>query len=203
MSFYINQWLSILREWGTVASLPLIICGLGLTLFGWRLWKLCVILAFGIMGTVLGFYLSNPGDSAYFPMACGGLLLAAAAYALAFQAIGVLGGIIGAGMVSYLLMSFKFDGPPLWIGCAVGFFSASALAFINRRHVVIMVTAFLGATLLLSGIAAAAMAMPSLYGTFRSMASYSGIVAPFLLAVPAVMSYFYQISEVHRIREDL
>jgi hypothetical protein len=47
------------------------------------------------------------------------------------------------------------------------------------------------------------MAMPILYGTVRAMASYSMIVVPFLLIVPTVMSCFYQVSEIHRIREDL
>jgi len=203
MNHYVNDWLIILRDWGTIACLPLMIGGAGLTLFGWRLWKLCTMLAFGLLGVGLGFHFGGEYEPTFVPMAGAGLLLAAVAFYLAKHAIGILGGLIGAALVLNVLALLRFEGPPFWIGGGVGFFAAVALSQINRRYVVIVVTAFLGAVLLISGIAAAVMAMPALYGTFRAMASYSGIVAPFLLAVPTVMSYFYQVSEVHRIREDL
>ena len=87
-----------------------------------------------------------------------------------------------------------------WGGVGAAFVACTAFAVINRRHVVILVTAFLGALLLLSGLTSWAMNVPGVLGTFRSMAAWSVVVVPFLVLVPMVMSCFYQIAEVRRLR---
>lgn len=193
----------MLREWGSVASLPLMISGVGLMLFGWKLWKLCVLVAFGIMGAAGGTMLAGEILPPVVPALVGALLVAGLAYCFAPKAVIVLGGLIGAGATISILSAARMAEGVVWIGVVLGFFCAAALAHINRRHLIIGVTAFLGAALLVSGLAALTMALPMLFGTFKAMASYSGIVLPFLLVVPTVMSCFYQVSEVHRIREDI
>jgi hypothetical protein len=74
---------------------------------------------------------------------------------------------------------------------------------LNRQHVVILVTAFLGAVLVVSGLATWIIDMPALYGTVRAMTTGSAIVLPFVLLVPTVMSSFYQIAEVRRLHIEL
>ena len=81
--------------------------------------------------------------------------------------------------------------------------ACTAFAFLNRQQIVIVVTAFLGAVLLMSGLATWVMQAPALYGTLRQMATGSAIVLPFILIVPTVMSSFYQTAEVRRLNVDL
>ena len=81
--------------------------------------------------------------------------------------------------------------------------ACTAFAFLNRQQIVIVVTAFLGATLLMSGLATWIMQAPAFYGTLRQMATGSAIVLPFILIVPTVMSSFYQTAEVRRLNVDL
>ena len=87
----------------------------------------------------------------------------------------------------------------MWSSAAAAFIAGTAVACLNRGQVVILVTAFIGAVLVVSGLAMWVMELPGIYGALRGMASASAIVAPFVLLVPTVVSCFYQSAEVHRL----
>jgi len=203
MTFFVNEWIGFLRDSHSAVGVPLIAAGLGLMLFGWRMWKVCVVLAFGAIGTVAGFYLTEPGESQWpFALCCGAALGLVSYYPVRY-AVAVLGGLIATGIAHFYLTSLHLEGPALGGLLVVAFFGGTAFAVLNRRHVVIIVTAFLGAVLLISGLMTWVLSMPALQGTARAMTAGSMIVVPFLLLVPTVMSCFYQVAEVHRLRVDL
>lgn len=200
MTVSVQDWISLLRDGHGAAGIPLIVGGLSLMLFGWRLWKVCVVLAFGLIGTLIGAQLVGPSDRQMtYALVCG-IILGLVSYWPGHISIAVLGGIIGGGVIHFYLESMNLSGWTLWGGVGAAFVACTAFAVINRRHVVILVTAFLGAMLLLSGLTSWAMNVPGVLGTFRSMAAWSVIVVPFLVLVPTVMSCFYQIAEVRRLR---
>jgi len=203
VSYYIQQWLSYLRDTHGTAAFPLIVGGVALMLFGWRLWKLCVVLAYGLIGAgVTLMMLPESPDRWYYAVGVGALL-GTASYVPALYAVGVLGGGMGAGLILYYLSAIGFHGATLWCICGAGFLVCTAYAFINRRKVVVVVTAFLGAVLIMSGIVALVVTSPVMFGWFRSAAEESSIVAPFVLLVPTVMSCFYQMGEVRRLQAHL
>jgi len=200
MAFSIQDWISLLREGHSAAGVPLIVGGLGLMLFGWRLWKVCVVLAFGVIGTLIAAQLIGPrADQMTYALVCGAIL-GLVSYWPGHFSIAVLGGVIGGGVAHFYLEKMNMSDGTLWGGVGAAFVACTAFAVINRRHVVILVTAFLGAMLLLSGLTSWAMNVPGVLGTFRSMAAWSIIVVPFLVLVPTVMSVFYQIAEVRRLQ---
>jgi len=199
----VSDWVVFLRQGDAVIGFPLIIGGAALMLLGWRMWKLCVVLAYGLIGAGVGTTLG--GGSPYqwvYALACGALF-GAASYWPAKHAVGVLGGLIGASIAIYVMSDCRIIGPAKWISGVVVFIATAAISFINRRVVVIGVTAVLGAILVLSGATALVMMSPRLYGSFSALTSNSLIVVPFFLLVPAVMSFFYQVSEVHRHQAEL
>lgn len=199
----VQDWILLLRESSSAAGFPLIVGGLSLMLFGWRLWKVCVVLAFGLIGTLIGAQLVGPRDNQMtYALVCG-TVLGLVSYWPGHFSIAVLGGVIGGGVAHFYLESMNLSGGTLWGGVGAAFVACTAFAVINRRHVVILVTAFLGAMLLLSGLTSWAMNVPGVLGTFRSMAAWSVIVMPFLVLVPTVMSCFYQIAEVRRLQIEL
>ena len=198
--YTVQDWISLLRDGNSAAGFPLIVGGLGLMLFGWRMWKVCVVLAFGLIGTLIGAQLVGPSDDQMtYALACGAIL-GLASYWPGHISVAVLGGVIGGGVSHFYLESMNLSSGMFWGGVGAAFVVCTAFAVINRRHVVILVTAFLGAMLLLSGLTSWAMNVPGVLGTFRSMAAWSVIVVPFLVLVPTVMSCFYQIAEVRRLR---
>ncbi len=199
----LHDWLAYLRDSHSAMGFPLIVCGIGLMLFGWRLWKVAVVLSFGVFGTVMTARLLGPRDDQMLYALGSGTALGLLSYWPVRYSVSVLGGAIGAAVVQFYLDRFGMTGGMMWGGVAAAFAGCTALAVLNRRHIVILVTAFLGAVLVLSGLMTWLMTVPSLFGTFKSMASWSVIVIPFIVLVPTVMSCFYQISEVHRLQAEL
>ena len=199
----VNDWVSFLRGSDVLIGVPLLIGGAALMFFGWRMWKPCVVVSFGVLGVAVGTTLADPGPKQLLCAVGCGALLALLSYRPVNHALALLGGLVGGGFVMSVLTGVGLHGPPLWIGGGVALFACSALAFLNRQFVVIAVTSFLGAVLLISGATVLVMSSPGLYSSFHSMASGSVIVLPFLLLVPAVMSAFYQVSEVRRANAEL
>lgn len=195
----LSEWRIFLDNSGLAASFPLLIGGVGLMIFGWRMWRFCVVLSFALIGAILvGIFVPPSNDQWMYALAAAAVL-GLASYWPANYAVGLLGGLIGSGGTVAYLYSCRVDGPVLWfIGAAAGL-AAMGYAFINLRHIVVYITSFLGAVLLISGLASLLMQSPELFGAYRSAASYSALVLPFILIVPTVMGSFYQISEMRRL----
>jgi len=200
----IADWMAFLKESDRLIGFPLLVIGAALMLFGWRLWKICVLLSFGLIGAGLATrYGQSFAENQWALVLVSGIGLAGLSYCFVHQAVAVLGGLIGGMAVMLFLSDLRIDGAILWICTAVGVIGALAYAIINRRLVVIFVTAILGAVLCISGLAVFVMLSPVLYGTVLSMAAGSVIVLPFILLVPTVMSCFFQVAEVHRLQIEL
>lgn len=199
----IDDWLVFLRQADGAMGVPLIIAGAGLMLFGWRVWKICVAVTWGLVGLVAftGLAEGNP-DLQLFVLA-GGFLLGLLSYWLAHYAVVLMGGVLGASVVMQMLAALHIRDTTFWLISAAVVMAACAYAHLNRRLVVIFVTAFIGAILVISGLTAFAMEFKAFYGAMRSLATGSVIVIPFLLLVPTVMSCFYQVSEIRRANADL
>lgn len=181
----------------------MVAAGLGLMLFGWRMWKICVLISFGLIGVVATAYLIGSSPNQVLFAACGGLALAFAAYHPAKHAVALLGGVIAAFVAHLYLLMFNLEPGTLWGLTGAIMVGGTAYSVINRRRIVIFVTAFIGAVLLVSGVASWALAFPGFFSTVRYLAERSMIVIPFILLVPTAMSCFYQISEVRRVQAEL
>jgi len=198
----LNDTLMVLRDAGGLSGLPLMLAGVGLMLFGWRLWKICVALSFAVIGVGIATQFSHADDPVVLYSGAAAVLLGGLSFWMASHALGALGGLIGFGIVLYFLNLVRLPAIVPWIGATVGFIAAASVAVLYRRHMIILVTAFLGGLMFTGGLLAVLMAFPALYGTFRSMSLTSAIVVPFLVLVPVVMSFFYQVSEINRLRAD-
>lgn len=182
---------------------PLVIGGLVLMLFGWRMWKICVILAFGAIGAALAAQVAGPGDRQWQFAILGGVVVGLASAWPVKYSVAVLGGLIGAGMITYSLSNLRLAPTTVLCGAGAAMICCTAYAFINRQHVVIIVTAFMGAVLMIGGLTSWVMAAPGLYGSVSALVAGSSLVLPFILTVPTVMSSFYQVAEVRRLNIDL
>lgn len=199
----LQDWLTYLQHCERGTAVPLIVVGAALMLFGWRMWKVCVVIAFGAIGAAIGWRFAPAADQQWTFAVGGGAVLGLLSCWPLNVAVSVLGGVIGAAVIANSVHGMGVQGPALWCVGGAGFLAFTALSFINRQRVVILVTAFLGAALLMSGLISLSMASPMLFGTLRSVGSSYAIVVPFLLLVPTVVSSFYQISEIRRLDAEL
>lgn len=194
----LNMWVLFLQTSNKSCAIPLIICGAALMLLGFKFWRLSVVTTFALVTAWIIGCATTKSDQQVPIMLAGGVLAGIIAFWPAKHLVGVLGGVLIGGIVMMSLENLGMRGLTLWCCGAAVAAIGSAYSYLNRQHVVILITAFLGACLLLSGLAVIVMAMPKLWGSLQAMASYSAIVLPFMLIVPTVMSSFYQISELRR-----
>ena len=199
----VSDWVAFLKTSNSAMGFPLVVFGLALMLFGWRMWKLTVVLAYALIGAALGAIAAGQSDQQAICAVGGAVVLAAVSIYPVHQAVAVLGGLIGAGISHFYLSRISLNEIMHWSLCGAAFVAFTGFSFLGKQRVVIFVTAFLGAVLLISGLATWAMSIHSFYGTVRALASNSIIVVPFLLLVPTVMSSFYQIAEVRRLQVEL
>ncbi len=194
----VRDWIVFLNDSHSGIGFLLVVAGLGLMLFGWRMWKVCMMLAYGVIGAAIGASLFGQGDNQWLWALGSGAVLGLVSYWPVNYAVASLGGIIGAGIIMHSLAKVGLSGAGLWAAGGAAFATCSAFAFLNRQHVVVAVTAFFGAVLLVSGLTSWVMASPGLYGTLHAMAAGSAVVIPFVLLVPTVVSCLYQSAEVRR-----
>jgi len=199
----VDDWVSFLQDIHLAGGFPLIVAGLVLMLFGWRLWRVCVVLTFAVIGAVVAARVAGPGPDEWFYALTGAVVLGITSYFPAKHSIVVLGGILATGAVYYLLADRNLSAPVLYGSLALTLFAGTAYSAINRQRIVVFVTAFLGAVLLVSGAASWLSAFPGLSGMYKSLAASSAFVIPFAIFVPGVVSTFYQFAEVRRLRADL
>ena len=201
MTLSLESWELFLRDSGVAAAIPLLIAGVGMMFFGWRLWRLCVVCSFAVMGgavfmSTFGSGVAGAGDWLY--ALIGGVLFGAVSYWPARYLVAILGGVVASVAAMYYLQAIGLRGGAEYALCAAVWIAGTAYAFLNRRHVVVLLTSFLGAAAFLSGIVAIMTTVPAVNGVYRSLTSYSAFVGPFLLLVPMVMSAFYQIAEMRK-----
>ena len=193
----------LLKQSSPMLGVPLLAAGAGLMIFGWRLSRVCVAVTFAVVGYCAGFMLwgHTEGQQAYPWFAAGGLALIS--FAPVAWGIALAGGLGAAALMFGVLKDFGLLGPALWVASGVVLFAGTALSAIQRRYVVIVLSSLEGSVLLLSGLTAMAISSASVYNTVKGMAGSSWIVAPFMLLVPAVVSFFYQVSDVRRVGAEI
>ncbi len=189
---YVREWAAYLQHSDALIGLPLGVAGVMLLFGGWRIWKGAVVLSFGLLGALVGIAIGGDRQQEMLYGAIGFLVAGGLSMPPVFYAVGVLGGIIGAGMVNYFAAQAGLVGAVLWIATAIGAITAGALSFINLRQVIIVITSFEGAVLVLSAIVALLSLERGLHGFFNQMAFESAIFIPFVMLVPTVCGVLLQ-----------
>ncbi len=198
-----DDWLFFLKQSRGLVGFPLVVAGLGLMLFGWRMWKVSVMLSYALIGAAIGAVAAGPRDDPWLYALVIGAGLGLISYWPIRHAVALLGGLLGAGIVTFSLTTVGISGTSLWGAGGAALIGCTAFAFLNRQHVVIVVTALLGAVLLVSGLTAFVMTLPGFFRPLHAMAAGSAIALPFAILVPAVVSFFYQAAELRRLHVDL
>jgi len=193
-----NDWLLLLRGADSLVCIPLFVGGGALMLFGWRIWKVCVVLCFVLAGAMLGREIAGVGGDRLLFSFVGAAISGVLSYKTAEFAASLLGGVIGTSMAVEFLNMLGLNGLSFWLVTLVLMLAFTALAFINRQTVIVFIAAFLGAVLMVSGLSVCIMLSPTTYGHFHRMVIDNSFVLPFTLLVPTVMSCCYQVSEANR-----
>ena len=88
----------------------------------------------------------------------------------------------------------------LWVAAGVGFMGGAAISFVMFREMAVVVTSFVGALLLVSGLTAVMpQTMPNLYRTISAfIEDYPAFLVPFMIGGPTVIAVLVQLAGANR-----
>jgi hypothetical protein len=190
-----HPWQS-LRELHPVAAVILVIIGVGLLLYGFRIYKGLVIAVYACVGVVLGQMLAEAmGFSTLLGMIGGAIVLGVAAWPLYMIGWSLLGGAVFAALGA--LTAAMFTTSEIGIIAAAGVAAALgiALTILLMRPLIIIVTSVVGATVLVEGALALCLLAPDFGNKILGFVQTRPLAQAILVAVPASIGIILQYLE--------
>ncbi len=158
-----EQYINYLMSLGILEGIVLLACGLVYLLYGWKVFRILIVVNAAILGGFLGVQagqLLQGQNMPLFGAVAGAVLLAALAWPLMKFAVSIMGGLIGSvlGFFIWTSVSNAAGNPGLnqyaWAGALIGLVTLGLLAFIIFRITIIIFTAVQGAFLTVGAIMA-------------------------------------------------
>ena len=194
----VHQILDFWKGCDSLLAVPLAAAGLVLILAGWRFWQPAVVLSFAAIGA--GFAVRLGPETCAPPLRAliGGVALAASTVLLKRYSVPVLGGLVGAAVVGSILRLLRLPDAALWASCGLSFLSLAALSYVYRQHVVILLTAFEGALLVLFALFVVSSHPQSVMYSVGRLIEGSALLLPFAVFAPTVVGLCLQLADASR-----
>ena len=183
----------------------LVICGVVYLGYGWKIFKMLVVINAGFVGILAGAYLGAGYSDAHggqhmelISGVTGGILLAVLAWPLMKYAVSIMGGLAGSflGYGLWIYLTTILDRPDLsrhaWVGALIGLLVLGMLAFIIFRLTVIVFTCVQGAVMTVAGLLAMVLKYQPAAEELQNRLLPNPHLLPLLVAVPAVIGFFIQ-----------
>ncbi len=130
-------------------------------LYGWRIFKILVVISFALIGLYLGMRLGTRAGSQMWGGVVGLLLLAAVSVPLMKWCVCVLGAVAGGILTGGLWYAFEFSQAYIWAGMVIGVVAGGMISFIVFKAAVMLFTSLGGSAITV----VAALALLHLYET--------------------------------------
>ncbi|KPK47071.1 MAG: hypothetical protein AMK72_08905 [Planctomycetes bacterium SM23_25] len=162
----LEPWANLLKYHPLVAAVLLVPVGIAFLLYGFRLYRWLVVIAYVGIGVVVGMaaalYLdfSQPAG-----IMVGAIVLGVLAWPLHRVAWGILGGVLFAVIFVEVADVIEIRGStPLFLIGAVAFVAGMALTVLLMKPLIVVITSLVGATFVAVGTLSLTMAWPTLGG---------------------------------------
>ncbi len=198
------DWLGTL---GWVEAAAMIVFGLIYLLYGWRIFKLLVIVNALLIGGFVGAMVGGQFQAPHAPLwgaAAGALGLAILAWPLMKGAVALMAGLAGAAIaygVWTTVMQARGDAEMLqyaWIAAIAGGVLFAGLGYFLLRLFVIVFTCVQGSWMAVSGTLVLLMKSPSIAEQIEAFLTGSAHALPALIAAPAAVGFLLQAVFTHR-----
>ncbi|MHC4395450.1 MAG: hypothetical protein ACYS1A_07310 [Planctomycetota bacterium] len=142
---------------GLLEALTFISFGAVCLFYGWRVFKILVIISFALLGLVLGVMISEKFIGANYQIASGltGLgLLAILSVPLMRWAVSILGAVAGAILASGIWYAFGLNDQYMIAGAIIGIVAGGMISFIIFKIAVMLFSSLGGSGLIVTGVLA-------------------------------------------------
>lgn len=203
MREYVDNWIELLKNADPAWGIPLMALGLALMFMGWHFHRIAVPFTFLLIGLIAGQLVLDSSSNGVLAGGLIGLVLAAISHLTKKYAVAVLGGLVGAFILSGYITTFKslYLSPTItWGIAAFGFAGGTALAFVLFREMAIITTSFIGALLLVSGLNSTLPQLsPTMYHTIGTfLKDYPAFFVPLLVGGPTLIGSLIQLGGANK-----
>jgi len=121
-------------------------------LYGWRIFKILVVICFGLIGLFAGIKVGQRFDSQILGAVVGLFLLAALSVPLMRWAVSILGAVAGGTLTAGLWYACQLPEQYIWAGGLVGIVAGGMISFIVFKIAVMLFTSLGGGALIVTGL---------------------------------------------------
>jgi hypothetical protein len=187
--------------WENVTSLNLleamtfISFGIVCLLYGWRLFKVLVIISFALLGMVLGTIAGQRiggEDSQVWGGVIGLIIMAAVSVKLTKWAVCLLGAIAGGILTAGVWYAAKLPDEYIWAGGLVGVVGGGMISFVIFKISVMLFTSLAGSGLLVTGALALLHLYPPTADKVWELVFTKHWFLPVILFVPTIIGVYIQ-----------
>lgn len=187
--------------WGQITSLNVlealtfIAFGVVCLLYGWRVFKVLVVISFAILGILGGMLLSDIVLGSNNNPILGvilGLVLAIVSVPLMRWSVCILGAVAGGVITASLWYAFKLPEDMLWAGALVGVIAGGMISFIVFRIAVMLFSCLGGSVLVVMGSIAIMYMYPLTTGRVQDLVLTEKWFLPVMVLIPATLGVFFQ-----------
>ena len=123
-------------------------------LYGWRIFKILVVICFGLVGLFGGIKIGQQFDAQLLGAVVGFVLLAALSVPLMHWAVSLLGALAGGILTAGLWYAFELPGKYILAGAAIGLIAGGMISFIIFKIAVMLFTSLGGGLVTVAGLVA-------------------------------------------------
>ncbi len=189
---------------GLLEALTFISFGAVCLVYGWRVFKMLVVISFGLLGLLLGITVSDKisgGDSQILGGLIGLGLLAALSVPLMRWAISILGAVAGGILTSGIWYACGLTETYIWAGALIGIIAGGMISFIIFKVAVILFSSLGGSGLMATGILALLYLYPQTTEKVEELIFTQKWFLPTMLMAPTLLGVILQNKFVKRSKE--
>jgi len=179
--------------------------GLVYMLYGWRIFKVLVVICFGLVGMFAGINIGQRLDYPIGGAITGLILFAAISIPMMRWAVSLLGAITGGILAAGIWYAFELPGQYLPAGAGIGLVAGGMISFIVFRIAVMLFTSFGGGALIMAGLVALVHQYESMREPpterIKDMFMNQHWFLPILLLIPTVIGIIVQNKFIKTSRE--
>ncbi|MHC4159046.1 MAG: hypothetical protein ACYSSO_08200 [Planctomycetota bacterium] len=189
---------------GLLEALTFVSFGAIWLFYGWRIFKMLVIICFGLLGLFLGVIVSDKVSGDANPV-IGGLIglvaLAALSVPLVRWAVCILGALAGCLITSGIWCACGLTEEYIWAGALIGIIAGGMISFIVFKAAVMLFSSLGGSALVTTGVLALLYLFPQTTDKVQELVFTQQWFLPVALLVPTVVGIIIQNKFIKKSKE--
>ncbi|UCF00401.1 MAG: hypothetical protein JSV82_04880 [Planctomycetota bacterium] len=172
--------------------------------YGWRIFKMLVIICFGLLGLFLGMFISEKVNGDANPVIgalIGLVVMAVLSVPLVRWAVCILGALAGGLLTSGIWFACELTEEYMWAGALIGLVAGGMISFIIFKAAVMLFTSLGGGGLIATGILALLYLYPQTTEKVEELVFTQRWFLPVALLVPTTVGIIIQNKFVKKYKE--